>query len=144
LGFRLSDRTAMMSFLRCNSDHHSVAFVQAKHAALHHIAFEMPQIDSVMRGAGRMKDAGFPIEWGVGRHGPGNNVFAYFFSPDEMVIEYTADVEQVDERYVAHGPDYWTWPPGRSDQWGIAIGPTERMRAAHDRIGFAPELFRAG
>jgi catechol 2,3-dioxygenase-like lactoylglutathione lyase family enzyme len=141
LGFTLSDQTAAMTFIRCNSDHHSIAFVKAPHPSLHHVAFEMPEIESVMRGAGRMRDAGFPIEWGVGRHGPGNNVFAYFLSPDDMVIEYTAEVEQVDERYVAHGPDYWRWPEGRSDHWGIAVGPTERMRASHDRITFAPDLF---
>lgn len=142
LGFRLSDRTAAMTFIRCNHDHHSIAFVQAKASSLHHIAFEMPEIDSVMRGAGRMKDAGFPIEWGVGRHGPGNNVFAYFVSPDEMCIEYTADVEQVDDSYVSHGPEYWKWPPGRNDRWGIALGPTERMKHLGDRITFPAELFR--
>jgi catechol 2,3-dioxygenase-like lactoylglutathione lyase family enzyme len=143
LGFKLSDRTQMMSFIRCNTDHHSLAFVQSDHASLHHIAFEMQAIDSVMRGAGRMRDNGFPIEWGVGRHGPGNNVFAYFLSPDEMVIEYTAEVEQVDDKYVTHGPDYWVWPKGRNDHWGINAGPSERMREAHNLIGFTPELFRA-
>ena len=144
LGFKLSDRTQAMTFIRCNTDHHSIAFVKAHAPALHHIAFEMPAIDGVMRGAGRMRDNGFPIEWGVGRHGPGNNVFAYFLSPDEMVIEYTAEVEQVDDKYQAHGPDFWTWPKGRNDQWGIAVGPSERMKGAHDRVGFAEGLFRAG
>ena len=56
---------------------------------LNHVAFEMPDFDSVMRGMGRMKDNGYPIEWGPGRHGPGNNVFAYFCGPDELPIEYT-------------------------------------------------------
>lgn len=143
LGFTLSDRTAMMSFIRCNSDHHSIAFVKGEHATLHHIAFEMPELESVMRGAGRMKDHGFPIEWGVGRHGPGHNVFAYFLSPDEMVIEYTAEIEQVDESYRVGGPEDWKWPAGRTDHWGIAVGPTERMRTLHDRIAFAPGPFQA-
>jgi len=44
-----------------------------------------------MRGSGRMIDAGFPIAWGVGRHGPGDNVFSYFIDPVGTVIEYTAD-----------------------------------------------------
>ena len=52
----------------------------------------MPDLESVMRGAGRVKDAGHPIEWGVGRHGPGNNVFAYFAGPEEFPIEITGDV----------------------------------------------------
>ena len=139
LGFRVSDSTQAMTFIRCNTDHHSIALVKAKDVSLHHVAFEMPEIESVMRGAGRMKDNGFPIEWGVGRHGPGNNVFAYFVSPDDMVIEYTADVEQVDDRYVTHGPEHWTWPKGRNDQWGIAYGPSERMH--HSQVRFTPEIF---
>jgi catechol 2,3-dioxygenase len=141
LGFKVSDRTAIMTFIRCNSDHHSIALVQAKHNTLHHIAFEMENIEAVMKGGGRMRDAGFPIEWGVGRHGPGDNVFAYFLGPDDMVIEYTAEVEQVDDSYKVGGPADWTWPSGRMDHWGIAVGPTERMRAAHDRVAFAQELF---
>jgi catechol 2,3-dioxygenase-like lactoylglutathione lyase family enzyme len=141
LGFTVSDRTTIMTFIRCNSDHHSIALVQAKHNTLHHIAFEMENIEAVMRGGGRMRDAGFPIEWGVGRHGPGDNVFAYFLGPDDMVIEYTAEVEQVDDSYKVGGPEDWTWPPGRMDHWGVGVGPTERMRAAHDRVAFAQELF---
>ena len=48
---------------------------------LNHVAFLMPDLEAVMRGSGRMIDAGFPIAWGVGRHGPGDNVFAYFIDP---------------------------------------------------------------
>ena len=50
-----------------------------------------------MRASGRMIDAGYPIAWGVGRHGPGDNVFAYFIDPVGFVIEYTAEVLQVDD-----------------------------------------------
>jgi catechol 2,3-dioxygenase len=35
---------------------------------LNHVVFEMPDSDSVMRGIGRMKDSGYPVEWGPGRH----------------------------------------------------------------------------
>jgi catechol 2,3-dioxygenase len=123
LHFTMADDTDMLRFMKCgNPDHHSVVLARVKSTTLNHIAFEMPDLDSVMRGAGRMKDAGYPIEWGVGRHGAGNNVFAYFAGPDELPIEYTAEVEQVDENYVVRGPDYWRFPPGRSDQWGIT-GP---------------------
>ncbi|HXP31783.1 MAG TPA: VOC family protein [Stellaceae bacterium] len=141
LGFKVSDRTAMMTFIRCNTDHHSLAFVQAEHVTLHHIAFEMENLEAVMRGGGRLKDRGYPIEWGVGRHGPGDNVFAYFLGPNDMVIEYTAEVEQVDDSYRTGGPEDWKWPPGRIDHWGIAVGPSDRMRAAHERVAFPPEIF---
>src|SRR5689334_24353391 len=96
LGFKVSDRS-LLTFIRCNSDHHSIAFHPGEASSLHHIAFEMRNFDAVMRGAGRMRDAGRPIEWGPGRHGPGNNVFAYFVGPEEFVIEYTAEIEQVND-----------------------------------------------
>ena len=46
--------------------------------------------------------------WGVGRHGPGNNVFSYFVEPNGFVTEYTTEVEQVDDTYVAHDAQWWT------------------------------------
>jgi len=137
LGFKVSDQTRGLCFLRCNTDHHSIALGKDDGPTLHHIAFEMPDLDSVMRGAGRMRDAGFPIEWGVGRHGPGNNVFAYFLGPEDFVIEYTAEVEQVDESYPTGGPGDWGYPSGRSDNWGVTDPPSDRMHAAHDKIAFA-------
>jgi catechol 2,3-dioxygenase-like lactoylglutathione lyase family enzyme len=138
LGFRLSDRTKIMAFMRCNSDHHSVALADSDANTLNHIAFVMPDLDAVMRGAGRMSDAGWPIEWGVGRHGPGNNVFAYFVGPDDVVIEYTADVLQVDDSYRAGGPSDWSWPPGRFDQWGVSKPPSDRIKQAQKKIQFTP------
>jgi catechol-2,3-dioxygenase len=137
LGFRLTDRTGLMAFVRCNSDHHSVVIADAKVNGLNHIAFLMPNLETVMRGSGRMIDAGFPIAWGVGRHGPGDNVFAYFVDPDGFVIEYTAEVLQVDDSYRFRGPSEWVWPPGRTDQWGIAPPKADRVKAAQLAIPYA-------
>jgi catechol 2,3-dioxygenase len=139
LGFRRIDQTGYLTFLCCNADHHTIAFAESDGSTLHHVAYEMPSIDAVMRGAGRMREAGYAIEWGVGRHGPGNNVFAYFVGPDDVVIEYTAEVQQVDDSYPVRGPDDWRWPPGRTDQWGIATGPTPRIAQAQKRIRFAAD-----
>ncbi len=136
LDFSLSDRTRIMAFMRCNSDHHSIAFGDTDNDALNHVAFLMPDVDSVMRGGGRMRDAGFPIEWGPGRHGPGNNAFNYFIGPLDIVIEYTADVQQIDDSYQAGGPANWKWPPGRVDQWGISAPPSERLKAAQRGVSF--------
>jgi catechol 2,3-dioxygenase len=112
---------------------------RGERATLNHIAFEMPDLDSVMRGAGRMKDLGYPIEWGVGRHGPGNNVFAYFAGPDELPIEYTAEVLQVDDDYLARGTDFWKFPPGRSDQWGITGQRSARLMRVQNLFAFTED-----
>lgn len=137
LGFTLADRTRLMAFMNCDHDHHAIALGDADNDALNHIAFLMPDIDAVMRGGGRMRDAGYPIAWGPGRHGPGNNVFNYFIGPFGEVIEYTTDVEQIDESYPVGGPSDWTWPPGRVDQWGIAP-PVPALKQAQRSVFFAP------
>ncbi|MDO6966729.1 VOC family protein [Rhizobium alvei] len=137
LGFALTDRSKAMAFLRCNSDHHAVVIADAPTNGLNHIAFLMPDLESVMRGAGNVKDAGYPIGWGVGRHGPGDNVFAYFVDPMGVVVEYTAEVLQVDDHYRVGCPDDWIWPPGRSDQWGIAPPKSEECKKAQISVPFA-------
>ena len=143
LGFKLSDRTRMMAFIRIpqpvgeQGDHHSIALADADNNCLNHIAFVMPTLESVMRGGGRMRDAGSGIEWGPGRHGPGDNAFNYFVGPAGFVIEYTSEVEQVDDSYEVGRPEDWTWPPGRVDQWGISPPPTARIKEAQRSINFA-------
>jgi len=143
LGFRLTDQTRMMDFMTCNDHHHNVAFAHADGATLNHIAFEVPDLESVMRGAGRLRDHGYRIEWGVGRHGPGNNVFAYFIGPEDFVVEYTAEVERVDAAYRVGRPDDWKWPPGRVDHWGVSDPPSDRMKAAQRKIRFAGSMAAA-
>jgi len=140
LGFTLADRTANMAFMNCGTDHHSVGVHVADNDALNHLAFLMPDLDAVMRGGGRMKDAGHAIEWGPGRHGPGNNAFNYFIDPFGLVIEYTAEVEQIDDSYRPGTPEQWKWPTGRVDHWGIGQPPTPQLRQAQRQVRFAPRV----
>jgi catechol 2,3-dioxygenase-like lactoylglutathione lyase family enzyme len=130
LGFRLRDQTGRANFIGCNADHHSLAFGRVGGTALNHVAFEVPTLDGEMRAAGRMKRTGIPIEWGVGRHGPGNNVFAYFVDPNGYAVEYTTEMLQVnDAEHVAGTPETWKRAP-HSDAWGLADPPTQRFRDA--------------
>jgi catechol 2,3-dioxygenase-like lactoylglutathione lyase family enzyme len=132
LGFRRSDSTHMMEFLRCCSDHHSIAIVRGSGPSLNHVAYEVPNIDGLMRGTGRVKRNGFDIEWGVGRHGPGNNVFSYFIEPNGFVAEYTTELDQIDEAtHVPQDAQYWDKVmPTRGDRWGTAGPPSNRMQFA--------------
>jgi catechol 2,3-dioxygenase-like lactoylglutathione lyase family enzyme len=138
LGFVLADRTRIMAFMNCDADHHTIALGDTDNDALNHVAFLMPTLDAVMRGGGRLKDAGLPPQWGPGRHGPGDNAFNYFVDPFGIVIEYTAEVEQIDDSYPPGSPGDWTWPPGRIDQWGIGAAPTDHLKQAQRRVLFAP------
>ena len=136
LGFRLSDRTKLMDFVRCDSTHHALAFVRTGVCALHHMAFEMQDLDAVMRAVGRLRDAGIAPAWGPGRHGPGNNVFAYYVAPFGAVLEYTSEIERVDDSYKVGGPEDWKWPPGRIDHWGLSKRDDERLHAAERSFRF--------
>ncbi|OBR50036.1 VOC family protein [Paraburkholderia tropica] len=140
LGFRVIDRTRTITFLNCNADHHSLALYAADHSSFNHLAFEMRDLDSVMSATANMVEHGKEIGWGVGRHGPCDNVFCYFIGPGGFTIEYTAEVEQVDETYQVGGPEDWKFRRGRRDQWGLAL-PSPRMRSAETEVPFSSALF---
>ena len=131
LGFRHSDSTSFMDFIRCSADHHSIAMARGHGAGLNHMAYEVPNFDGLMRGAGRVKQSGYNIEWGVGRHGPGNNIFSYFVEPNGFVTEYTTEVERIDEAtHIPGTPDYWQRVMnGNPDRWGMAV-PSKLLREA--------------
>lgn len=129
LGFRASDYSAdQMVFLRCASDHHSIALVRGHYPSVNHVAFELPSIDEFMRSIGRMKQKGMTPTWGPGRHGPGNNPFAYFVSPSGFCIEFTSELQQIDE--ASHQVQVWPRDdPEKMDQWMTAGAPTTAQRA---------------
>ena len=87
----------MMWFMRINSWHHSVAIARGPHPSLHHASFELRGIDEYMRGTGRLLRAGVEKIWGPGRHLAGNNTFSYFLDPHGNTVEYTTELEQLDE-----------------------------------------------
>jgi catechol 2,3-dioxygenase len=131
LGFKLSDSTNLMEFLRCSADHHSLAIFRNNGPSLNHVAYELPNIDGLMRGTGRVKNNGFEIAWGIGRHGPGNNVFSYFIEPNGFVAEYTTELDQIDDAtHVPQNPAYWEKVMPMPDRWGTAGMPSNRMRVA--------------
>jgi len=140
LGFKLSDSTHMMEFLRCSADHHSIAIFRNNGPSLNHVAYEVPNMDGLMRGAGRLKQNGFDIEWGVGRHGPGNNVFSYFIEPDGFVAEYTTELDQLDDAtHVPQDAAYWQKLMPGPDRWGTAGAPSNRVRAAMSGAAYLGE-----
>lgn len=141
LGLRVSDWSEhQMVFLRTGHDHHAIAFNGDEHASVNHIAYEVPSLDAFLASVGRMKQGGFEPMWGIGRHGPGNNSFAYYGDPVGFVPEFTSEVLQIEEsRWV---PRVWQRSPTQSDLWGTAGPPPpemrERMRGSPDPNAVAP------
>lgn len=116
LGFRLSDWIGkFMVFLRCNPVHHRLAILPGP-PALNHIAFDVSSVDEMMRGLARMHEKGVKLSWGPGRHTAGNNTFCYFLTPNGNAVEYTSDLEEVDE--ATWQPQTYEAKPEITDQWG--------------------------
>ena len=129
LGFKVSDtyERELMTFLRCNQLHHCVVLAPGAWTSLNHVAFEVASADKVMRSLGRMRKAGIETIWGPGRHGPGGNVFCYFTDPVGNVIEYTAELLELDEDWE---PQVWARTPENADVWGTSGGITPEVIAA--------------
>lgn len=121
LGLQVSDRLAdHMVFLRGNSNsHHTMALAASPHVSLNHVAYETRGLDEYMRASGRLIRSGLPCVWGPGRHGPGDNTFAYFSDRSGFVTEYTTAL-QVVEDWSKWTPRVHPTTPEWSDQWGTA------------------------
>ena len=134
LGFRVSDWIGeFMVFLRCNPAHHRLAIMPGP-PALNHVAFDVSSVDDLMRGLARMTKEGVTLNWGPGRHTAGNNTFSYYITPNGSAVEYTSDLEDVDEAT-------WqskTYPMSGdvTDQWGtgrIIPGNVPHVTAEPDK-----------
>ena len=131
--FALSDELVhpyageLMKFMRCNPQHHSMAIAKGPHVSLHHISFEMRGLDEYMRGTGRLLRAGTRMVWGPGRHMAGDNTFSYFLDPHDKSIEYTTELEKLDED-AWHPSVYDVSMPQNQVQWGTA-NPFEELIA---------------
>ena len=125
LSFALSDTLysphmgEVMWFMRTNKYHHSMAIARCPHVSLHHASFELRGIDEYMRGTGRLLRSGVEKVWGPGRHLAGNNTFSYFLDPHGNTIEYTTELEELDED-TWHPHLYDFSDPEVTDQWGTA------------------------
>jgi catechol 2,3-dioxygenase-like lactoylglutathione lyase family enzyme len=130
LGFRLSDTLSsphmgeVMHFMRISNQHHSMALARGPHTSLHHVSFEMRGIDEYMYGTGRLLRAGVRKVWGPGRHMAGDNTFSYFLDPHGNTVEYTTELESLDED-TWHPHVYDFSQPEVTDQWGTANAMNE-------------------
>ena len=101
LGMKLSDRIGEkeVAFLRCggDSDHHTLAIALSAASGLHHISWEMGNLDQLQLCAERMIAAGYKDAWGVGRHIYGSNYFHYVRDPWMGLCEFYWDIDFIPE-----------------------------------------------
>lgn len=120
LGFKLSDWVAdFFVFLRCNPDHHALGFVSGKRPRLNHAAFEVRNIEEMKNAADLCWKEGTVISWGLGRHGPGHNLFIYYNDPEGNTIEIFSELDQIHDD-ATYRP--LVWPPDvAADVWSRSI-----------------------
>ena len=101
LGFTLSDRVfdaernLKTSFLRCGGEHHDFAVFQAAECRLDHHCYEAGGWDLIRDWSDHMANRRIRIQWGPGRHGPGNTLFIFVHDPDGNWVEISAELERV-------------------------------------------------
>lgn len=100
VGFEISDQVpGIIAFTRCGEVHHNLAIQAAPIAFPHHIAFEVDDVDDVVRGGQAMVDADPDRHmWGIGRHAIGSNWFWYLREPGGTYVEYTSDIDRISEQ----------------------------------------------
>ncbi len=102
MGMKLSDRIGdeLAAFLRCggDSDHHTLALAQSDAPGLHHMSWEMGNLDQLQMCAQKMLDAGYKDAWGVGRHIYGSNYFHYIRDPWMGLNEFYWDIDFIPEK----------------------------------------------
>lgn len=137
LGLRMSDGSGeIIAFMHGahGSDHHLVAFAKSHAPGLHHSSWDVGSIDEVGCGSEQMRNAGFSVGWGVGRHVLGSNYFYYVRDPWGSWAEFSYDID-----FIAHDLDWpaadhppedslYVWGPGLPEDF---ITNHEQPVAAH-------------
>ena len=130
VGLEVSDYIEdQMAFLRCGHDHHDLALAQIDRGAapaantytpgrpgLEHFSYELASLAEIEEAARFLQSRGIEIVRGIGKHGPGENLFLVFKDPDGNYVEYYADMVQVtDDR--PYAPRVWQNDLDAFDQW---------------------------
>jgi len=128
IGFRMSDQLADGRFcwLRSNKDHHTLAVVAVdRSGVLDHYSYDLSEWEDFKVWCDRLTELDVPVQWGPGRHGPGNNLFVFFDDPAGNHIELSAEMEKFYDDRVTYVPRQWTPAPQTVNLWG---GQTPKWR----------------
>lgn len=120
-GFRMSDQLADGRFcwLRSNKDHHTLAVVAVgRNGVLDHYSYDLAEWEDFKTWCDRLTELDVAVQWGPGRHGPGNNLFVFFDDPAGNHIELSAEMEKFYDDRVTYVPRQWTPAPQTVNLWG--------------------------
>lgn len=130
VGLEVSDTIEdQMAFLRCGADHHDLALAQIApgdaqrdatyvpgRPGLEHFAYQLGSLAEIEAAARFLQDQGVPIVRGIGKHGPGENLFLVFKDPDGNYCEFYAEMVQVTPE-APYTPSVWKNDLAAFDRW---------------------------
>ncbi len=124
LGFTLSDDVlddeggVRTSFLRCSEEHHSFAVFLAPEDRFDHHCYETSDWNAIRDWADHMAQNQIKIQWGPGRHGPGNNLFIFVHDPDGNWVEISAELQILEHD---HPTGQWPHEQRTLNSWGQGL-----------------------
>jgi catechol 2,3-dioxygenase-like lactoylglutathione lyase family enzyme len=91
----------IMSFVRLDRgaefvDHHVMQFIAGAANHIHHISFEVQDIDDLYMGHAALSSEGYQHVWGIGRHLQGSQIFDYWLDPNGVMYEHWTDSDRFD------------------------------------------------
>ena len=130
VGLEVSDYIEdQMAFLRCGADHHDLALAQIPddsplmgdtyvpgRPGLEHFAYRLESLAEIEQAALYLREKGVEIVRGIGKHGPGENLFLVFKDPDGNYCEFYAEMVQVTPAQ-PYTPRVWKNDLAAFDQW---------------------------
>jgi catechol 2,3-dioxygenase len=129
LGFRVSDvypeemQPGGFAFLRCGTDHHTIALV----GELHHVAFEVATVEEVFRARDRLREKNVPITF-EGRRRAGCQISVEFLDPDGHAIEIYWGLDQIGSDGRARPSSEWKGIRGLEEAVANPVAGQETAR----------------
>lgn len=98
---KISDWIGPAPLLRVNPKHHQIAFFPTGKPGIQHVNHQVESFDDLMRSLYFLKEKGYRVEFGPGRHATSGGYFLYFEGLDGLTYEYSTS-----DRKVIDDPDY--------------------------------------
>ena len=81
-------------------EHHTMFLIPSNKLGLQHFTFHLSGPNELLKAGTEFRNKGYRSYWGPGRHLLGSNYFWYFASPFGALMEFDADMDLHDDRWV--------------------------------------------
>ncbi|KAF2837729.1 Glyoxalase/Bleomycin resistance protein/Dihydroxybiphenyl dioxygenase [Patellaria atrata CBS 101060] len=105
-------------------DHHCFFFFEGPKFHVHHSSYEVHDFDIQGLGHQWLREKGYDLVWGIGRHVLGSQIFDYWWDPSKFMMEHYVDGDLVDDTTPTSRTKAG---PGNLHIWGPELPPTFLM-----------------